>query len=123
MMTRKKRMLYVAAAAAVLGLVAFAVMVAKDRTYVPSAPYAPRGEPNREVAVVYYSRSGHSEAVAPASTANGGLESASWCGALDFPRVEVCAHTKRCRHREFGRTLAKNLSSPASSAACSSVKW
>jgi flavodoxin len=39
-------------------------MVVKDRTYVPSARYGPRGEPNRDVAVVYYSRSGHSEAVA-----------------------------------------------------------
>lgn len=60
----KKRMLAVALGAVVLALAAFALMVAKDRTYVPSAPYAPRGEPNREVAVVYYSRSGHSEAVA-----------------------------------------------------------
>jgi len=33
-------------------------------TYVPSAPYSLQGEPNREVAVVYYSRSGHSESVA-----------------------------------------------------------
>lgn len=63
-MTRKKRMLYIAVGAAVLGLVAFAARVAKDRSYVASAPYTPRGEPNREDAVVYYSRSGHSEAVA-----------------------------------------------------------
>jgi len=63
-MTWKKRMLLVALAAAALGIAAFAVLVAKDRTYVPSAPYSPQGEPNREVAVVYYSRSGHSEAVA-----------------------------------------------------------
>jgi flavodoxin len=48
----------------VLGIAAFALMAAKDRTYVPSAPYSPQGEPNRDVAVVYYSRSGHSEAVA-----------------------------------------------------------
>jgi hypothetical protein len=34
-MTLKKRMLLVALAAAVLGIAAFAVMVAKDRTYVP----------------------------------------------------------------------------------------
>ena len=39
-------------------------MAVKDQTYVPSAPYGPEGEPNREVVVVYYSRSGHSEAVA-----------------------------------------------------------
>jgi len=56
--------LLVVVAAAVLGTAAFAVMVAKDRTYVPSAPYSPQGEPNREIAVVYYSRSGHSEAAA-----------------------------------------------------------
>ncbi len=63
-MTWKKRVLLVALAAAVLGIAAFALMAAKDRTYVPSAPYSPQGEPNRDVAVVYYSRSGHSEAVA-----------------------------------------------------------
>jgi hypothetical protein len=56
--------LLVALAVAVLGIAAFALMAAKDRTYVPSAPYSPQGEPNRDVAVVYYSRSGHSEAVA-----------------------------------------------------------
>ena len=67
-MNRKKRLLLFAMPAAVLGIgaggVAFTVMAVKDQTYVPSAPYAPGGEPNREVAVVYYSRSGHSEAVA-----------------------------------------------------------
>ena len=39
-------------------------MVAKDRTYVPSVPFIPQGDPRRDVAIVYYSRSGHSEAVA-----------------------------------------------------------
>ena len=63
-MTRKKCMLLLAVAVAVLGIAAFAVMVVKDRTYVPSAAYSPVGESNREVAVIYYSRSGHSEAVA-----------------------------------------------------------
>jgi flavodoxin len=63
-MTWKKRVLLVALAAAVFGIAAFALMAAKDRTYVPSAPYSPQAEPNRDVAVVYYSRSGHSEAVA-----------------------------------------------------------
>jgi len=62
-MTRK-RMLILTLAAVGLGLTAFGVMAAKDRVYVPSTPYAPRGEPNSDVAVVYYSRSGHSEAVA-----------------------------------------------------------
>jgi hypothetical protein len=51
-------------AAAVLGLAAFTMMAVKDQTYVPSDVYAPAGEPVREAAVVYYSRSGHSEAVA-----------------------------------------------------------
>jgi hypothetical protein len=49
---------------AVLAAAALVVMAAKDRTYAPSAPYTPHGKPNRDVAVVYYSRSGHSEAVA-----------------------------------------------------------
>ena len=61
----KKRVLLIAMGAAALGGAgAFTVMAVKDQTYVPSDPYAPLGEPNREVAVVYYSRSGHSEAAA-----------------------------------------------------------
>lgn len=63
-MTTKKRMLLLAVAVAVLGIAAFTVMALKDRTYVPSAAYSPGGESNREVAVVYYSRSDRSEAVA-----------------------------------------------------------
>jgi hypothetical protein len=51
-------------AVALGGASAFTVMTVKDQTYVPSEPYAPLGEPNRELAVVYYSRSGHSEAAA-----------------------------------------------------------
>jgi hypothetical protein len=51
-------------ATAVLGIGAFALMAVKDQTYVASAAYAPVGQPNQVVAVVYYSRSGHSEAVA-----------------------------------------------------------
>jgi hypothetical protein len=57
-------MLTIVLGVAVLGAAALVVMAAKDRTYAPSAPYAPRGKPDRDVAVVYYSRSGHSEAVA-----------------------------------------------------------
>ena len=57
-----------ATSATVLGIgaggAAFALMAVKDQTYVPSAPYWPEGQPNRDVAVVYYSRSGHSEAAA-----------------------------------------------------------
>jgi flavodoxin len=63
-MTGKKQMLLFAMAVAILGITTFAVMTVKDRTYVPSAAYLPRGEPNKKIAVVYYSRSGHSEAVA-----------------------------------------------------------
>jgi flavodoxin len=46
------------------GAGAFTVMAVKDQTYVPSIPYALPSEPNRRVAIVYYSRSGHSEAAA-----------------------------------------------------------
>ncbi|PVY71202.1 flavodoxin [Pectobacterium versatile] len=55
---------YAAVLALVVGSIPFIVMVVKDRTYVPSRVYEPAGESNRAVAVVYYSRSGHSEAVA-----------------------------------------------------------
>jgi len=64
---RKKRTLIVASGGAVLVIGAagvFTLMAVKDQTYVPSAPYEPQGELNSEIAVVYYSRSGHSEAVA-----------------------------------------------------------
>lgn len=57
-------MLSVLLIAGALGGGVLVLMTVKDRTYVSSPPYAPRGVPNREVAVVYYSRSGHSEAVA-----------------------------------------------------------
>ena len=64
---RKKRMLLVASGVAVVVIGAggsFTLMAVKDQTYVPSAPYEPQGALNDEVVVVYYSRSGHSEAVA-----------------------------------------------------------
>ena len=57
-------MLTIGLGAALLGGAAFVTMAVKDRRYVPSAPYTPRGEPDRDVAVVYYSRTGHTEAVA-----------------------------------------------------------
>lgn len=60
----KKRVFICAAVAAIVGIAAFTVMTVKDRSYVPSPAYAPAGKPNQTVAVVYYSRSGHSEAVA-----------------------------------------------------------
>jgi flavodoxin len=62
--TRKRWILAIAIVAAVVSGAAFTLVTVKDRAYVASDPYAPAGEPNREVAVVYYSRSGHSEAVA-----------------------------------------------------------
>jgi len=64
---RKRRTLIVASGGAVLVIGAagaFTLMAVKDQTYVPSAPYEPQGELNSKIAVVYYSRSGHSEAVA-----------------------------------------------------------
>lgn len=64
MVNGKKRALLCAAAAVAVGIATFTLMVVKDRTYVASAVYTPTAEPNRAVAVVYYSRSGHSEAVA-----------------------------------------------------------
>ena len=57
-------LLALASGAAAVGGAYFVLMTVRDRTYVASPRYAPQGEPNREVAVVYYSRSGHSEAVA-----------------------------------------------------------
>lgn len=50
--------------AALVGGSALALMLAKDRTYVGSEPFTPSGAANPDVGVVYYSRSGHSEAVA-----------------------------------------------------------
>lgn len=47
-----------------IGVAAFTWMTVQDRTYVASMWYAPRAAPNPNVAVIYYSRSGHSEAVA-----------------------------------------------------------
>lgn len=64
-MNRKKRALFVAmAGAALTGAGAFTVMAVKDQTYVPSDPYEPPVDPDPNVAVAYYSRSGHSEAAA-----------------------------------------------------------
>ncbi|NWA63202.1 flavodoxin/nitric oxide synthase [Pantoea sp. B9002] len=46
------------------GAALFYLMSYKDSTYVSSAPYSPAGRSNPSAAVIYYSRSGHSEAVA-----------------------------------------------------------
>lgn len=85
-MSTKKSILLLAMTMAVLGLAAFALMAVKDQTYVPSEAYAPVGEPNRAIAVVYYSRSGHSEAVARevARTFNAPIARISADYPLDF---------------------------------------
>jgi hypothetical protein len=82
----RKSILLLALAMAVLGIAAFALMAVKDRTYVASQSYASVGEPNRAVAVVYYSRSGHSEAVARevARTFNAPIARISADYPLDF---------------------------------------
>lgn len=61
---RKRRLTLLALTVGSIGAAAFTVMAVKDQTYVPSADYLPVGDPNSKVAVIYYSRSGHSEAVA-----------------------------------------------------------
>ncbi|RZJ42985.1 MAG: flavodoxin/nitric oxide synthase [Brevundimonas sp.] len=65
-MNKQRRVFILGAATALAGagVGSFTTMAVKDRTYVPSDPYEPVGTPSREMAVVYYSRSGHSEAVA-----------------------------------------------------------
>jgi hypothetical protein len=82
----RKFILLLALAMAAVGIAAFALMAVKDRTYVASEAYAPVGEPNRAVAVVYYSRSGHSEAVARevARTFNAPIARISADYPLDF---------------------------------------
>lgn len=61
---RKRRLTLVALAVSGLGGATLTGMTVKDQTYVPSLEYVPVVNPNRNLAVVYYSRSGHSEAVA-----------------------------------------------------------
>lgn len=63
-MSRRQRMTLFALAPVLLGVSAFVAMALKDQSYMPSPAYSPVGEPSQRAAVVYYSRSGHSEAVA-----------------------------------------------------------
>ena len=63
-MNRRQSMTLFALLPVALGVSAFVAMAAKDQSYVPSPDYVPSGVPSRQAAVVYYSRSGHSEAVA-----------------------------------------------------------
>jgi len=50
--------------AALAGIAAFVLVLIKDRTYFHSPPYAPDSEKPANVLVVYYSRSGNTEALA-----------------------------------------------------------
>jgi flavodoxin len=63
-MNRRRTMMLLGAVPVVLGATAFVTMVVKDQSYVPSPVFKPAGKTNSGTAVVYYSRSGHSEAVA-----------------------------------------------------------
>lgn len=57
-------MMLLGLAPAVLGATALMTMLVKDQSYVHSPIFRPSGNLNPLVVVVYYSRSGHSEAVA-----------------------------------------------------------
>ena len=63
-MTWKKRVLLVALAAAVLGFAALRPHGGEGPDLPSERPQLATRRANRDVAVVYYSRSGHSEAVA-----------------------------------------------------------
>lgn len=63
-MNRHQSMTLFALAPALLGVFAFVAMAVKDQSYIPSPELAPAGEPSQRDAVIYYSRSGLSEAIA-----------------------------------------------------------
>jgi flavodoxin len=63
-MNRRQSMTLFALAPVLLGVSAFVAMAVKDQSYTPSPEFSPVGEPSQRNAVIYYSRSGHSEAVA-----------------------------------------------------------
>jgi sulfite reductase alpha subunit-like flavoprotein len=63
-MTWKRLLVSTALLTVGLSLGAFLLMTVKDQAYAPSAPYSPGQAASQEVAVIYYSRTGHSEAVA-----------------------------------------------------------
>ncbi len=56
--------LLIISVAALLGIAAFVLVQIKDRTYFHSPPYAPDPQKQTGVLVVYYSRSGNTEALA-----------------------------------------------------------
>lgn len=57
-------MMLLGAVPVVLGVTAFVTMIVKDQRYVPGPVFQPAGNTDSGTAVVCYSRSGHSEAVA-----------------------------------------------------------
>lgn len=61
---KRTHMISLLAVLALVGAASWTTMTVKDQTYVESPPYIPVGAVNKQVAVVYYSRSGHSEGVA-----------------------------------------------------------
>jgi flavodoxin len=65
-MKKKSRriFLFIIIVAALAGIAAFVLVQIKDRTYFHSPPYAPNPEKPANVLVVYYSRSGNTEALA-----------------------------------------------------------
>ena len=65
-MKKKTRnaILAIISVAALLGVAAFVLVQIKDRTYFHSPPYAPGPQKRATVLVVYYSRSGNTEALA-----------------------------------------------------------
>ncbi|MBW2411250.1 MAG: hypothetical protein JRF72_15740 [Deltaproteobacteria bacterium] len=65
-MKRKIRntILVIISVAVLLGVAAFVLVQIKDRTYFHSPPYTPDPQAQTGVLVVYYSRSGNTEALA-----------------------------------------------------------
>lgn len=61
---RRNTMMLLGLLPVVLGATAFVTMAVQDQIYVPSPTFKPTGKSRPGVGVVYYSRSGHSEAVA-----------------------------------------------------------
>ena len=49
---------------AILGVACFILVIVKDRTYFHSPPYIKKSDKSSEVLVIYYSRSGNTEAMA-----------------------------------------------------------
>ena len=65
MKAKKRRMLMVAAVIIiVVAIAAFVLIQVKDRTYFHSPPYSPKQDKESTALVVYYSRSGNTEAMA-----------------------------------------------------------